>query len=209
MTDSAISSRRRRPASSDVDLVRLWELHTEQASIRHDVEGAMRTMVAEPHVLHVPAATGGRGPAGVHRFYGEMFVGRSPRDADMVLISRTVGADRVVDEMLFSFTHDVAMPWMLPGVPPTGRRVEIPLVAIVTFRDGRIESEHVYWDQASVLAQLGLLSPNGLPVLGAPQARYIVTGLLRPTRSLHWWPSAADDGLVPLLAIQRRSAKCR
>lgn len=168
MTNSRIEA-------AETDVVRLWEVHTEQAFVRRDIDAAMRTMAAEPHVINVPAATGGRGQAGVRAFYADTFIGRLSRDFDLVLISRTVGADRIVDETLFSFTHDVEMPWMLPGVPPTGRRVEIPLVVIATFRDGRIESEHVYWDQASVLVQLGLLSPAELPVIGAPQARYVTT----------------------------------
>ena len=75
-------------------------------------------------------------------------------------ISRTVGADRVVDEMLFCFTHDIEIDWMLPGVAPTGRYVEIPLVAIVRFRGDKLYNEHIYWDQASVLVQIGLLDPT-------------------------------------------------
>ena len=62
---------------------------------------------------------------------------------------------------------------MLPGVPPTNRRVEIPLVAIVRFRDGKLAHEHIYWDQASVLKQIGLLHDSSLPVYGAETAHKI------------------------------------
>jgi carboxymethylenebutenolidase len=86
------------------------------------------------------------------------------------LVSRTATVDRVVDEMTISFTHDVEIPWVLPGVAPTGRRVVVPLVAVVATRDDLIDSEHIYWDQASVLAQVGLLDPTGLPVPGVQQA---------------------------------------
>jgi carboxymethylenebutenolidase len=88
-------------------------------------------------------------------------------------ISRTIGADQIVDEMLFSFTHTSEVDWMLPGVAPTGRRVEVPLVAIVKFVGGKVAHEHIYWDQASVLVQVGLLEPAGLPVAGAETARKV------------------------------------
>ena len=63
---------------------------------------------------------------------------------------------------------------MLPGVAPTGRRVEVPLVAIVRFRDGKLAHEHIYWDQASVLKQIGLLTDESLPVFGAETARKVL-----------------------------------
>ena len=84
-----------------------------------------------------------------------------------------MGADRVVDEMLFSFTHDEQIDWMLPGVPPTGRKVSVPLVAIVNFRGDKLYHEHIYWDQASVLVQIGLLDGAGLPVAGVEAAQKV------------------------------------
>jgi carboxymethylenebutenolidase len=63
------------------------------------------------------------------------------------------------------------MDWMLPGLAPTGKRVEVPLVVIVRFREGKLAHEHIYWDQASVLVQLGLLDAAGLPVAGIESAR--------------------------------------
>jgi carboxymethylenebutenolidase len=89
----------------------------------------------------------------------------------MIPISRTIGNEQVVDEMVFKFAHTIAMDWMLPGIAPTGKRVEVPLVAIVHFREGKLAHEHIYWDQASVLVQLGLLDAGSLPVAGIETAR--------------------------------------
>jgi len=88
----------------------------------------------------------------------------------MTPISRTIGTDRLVDEMVFKFTHTIDMDWMLPGIPPTGKHVEVPLIVVVHFRDGKLAHEHIYWDQASVLAQLGLLDASSLPVAGIESA---------------------------------------
>jgi carboxymethylenebutenolidase len=158
-----------------------WDEHMAQEFVHEDVDATMRTMTADPHVICVPVAAGGRGRTAVRDFYSRHFIGRTPPDLQVEPLSRTVSAERVVDEMLVSFTHDVEMPWILPGIAPTGRRVEIPVVAIVAFRDGKIENEHIYWDQASVLAQIGLLLPAGLPVLAAGQAR----ALLDPATTLN------------------------
>src|SRR5262245_43755413 len=188
-------------------LSEVWEEHTAQEFTHKDVDATMRTMIRNPHVINVPVATGGRGWQGVHDFYVERFIGRVPQDVRLQLISRTVGDERVVDEMLFSFTHDIEMPFMLPGIAPTGRRVEIPLVAIVAFRDGKVASEHIYWDQASVLVQIGLLSSAGLPVV-SDQGRALLdptvhlnTILTRPTKGnaiafsteFCCWPLSKED----------------
>jgi carboxymethylenebutenolidase len=165
------------------DLLRVWEAHTAHEFVTKDVDATMQTMVQEPEVIHVPVATGGRGWANVRNFYAAAFIGHCPQDTRLNLISRTIGAERVVDEMLFSFTHDMEVPWMLPGVAPTGRRVEIPLVAIISIQDGRIASEHIYWDQASVLAQIGLLDETTLPILGAAQPRAL-TDAMQPLNKL-------------------------
>ncbi len=130
-------------------------------------------MTDDPYVVHVPTGTGGRGLEEVATFYATFFVGRTPEDLRFEPVSRTVGADRIVDEMVVSFTHDIEMPWFLPGIAPTGRRVEIPVVLIVGICDGLVDSEHVYWDRASVFAQLGLDGNTALPVLGAEQAEVV------------------------------------
>ena len=109
----------------------------------------------------MPTLTGGVGHDQLKRFYKYHFIGGNPPDTGMTPVSRTVGADQIVDEMIFSFTHTSEIDWMLPGIAPTGRKVEVPLVAIVKFEDGKVAHEHIYWDQASVLVQIGKLDPDG------------------------------------------------
>jgi carboxymethylenebutenolidase len=158
----------------DHDLVALWEAHCRHEFETRDVDATMATMVDQPYVNHIPTMTGGVGHDQLKRFYKYHFIGANPADTTFTPISRTVGADQVVDEMLFAFTHTSEIDWMLPGIPPTGRRVEIPLVAIVRFKDGKVAHEHIYWDQASVLVQIGKLDPKGLPVAGAETARKVL-----------------------------------
>lgn len=174
------------------DLVALWEAHTRYEFETRDVEATMATMVAEPYVNHVPTMTGGVGYDHLKRFYTNHFIGQNPPDTTLTPISRTVGADQIVDEMLFSFTHTHEVDWMLPGVAPTGRRVEIPLVAIVRFEGGKLAHEHIYWDQASVLVQIGLIAPEGLPVAGAETARKVLDKTLPSNRLMSRW-SAQDS----------------
>jgi carboxymethylenebutenolidase len=133
-------------------------------------------MVEDAYVNHVPVMTGGAGKAALREFYSRHFIPSMPPDTLLSPISRTVGEDQLVEEIIFSFTHTQEMPWMLPGVAPTHRRVEVALVAIVRFRDGKLEHEHIYWDQASVLKQVGLLTDPSLPVCGAEAARKVASG---------------------------------
>jgi carboxymethylenebutenolidase len=156
------------------DLVALWEEHCRYEFETRDVDATMATMVAEPYVNHVPTLAGGVGHDQLKRFYKYHFIGNNPPDTELQPVSRTVGADQIVDEMLFKFTHTREIDWMLPGVAPTGRRVEVPLIAIVRFEGGKLAHEHIYWDQASVLVQVGLLDPTGLPVAGAESARKVL-----------------------------------
>ena len=139
-----------------------------------DVDETMLTMVEPAHVNHVPTMTGGTGFEAIRAFYGTHFIPRMPADTKVTPVSRTIGETQIVDEMIFSFTHTVQMDWMLPGVAPTGRRVEVPLVAIIGFKDGKVQHEHIYWDQASVLVQLGMLDAKALPVAGAETARKVL-----------------------------------
>jgi carboxymethylenebutenolidase len=115
--------------------------------------------------------TGGVGKPAVREFYSKYLIPQIPPDLELVPISRTIGTDQLVDEMVATFTHTIQMDWMLPGVAPTGKRVEVPVVAIIRFRDGKLAHEHIYWDQASVLVQVGLLDPGTLPVVGVDSAR--------------------------------------
>jgi carboxymethylenebutenolidase len=160
--------------SVPIDLSRLWEEHTSHEFATRDTEATLATMVDDAYVNHIPVLTGGFGKAALRDFYAQQFIPAMPSDTTLTPVSRTVGENQLVDEMIFSFTHTQEMPWMLPGVAPTNRRVEVPLVAIVRFRDGKLAHEHIYWDQASVLKQIGLLTDDSLPVHGAETARKVL-----------------------------------
>lgn len=179
----------------DYDLVALWDEHCRYEFETRDVDATMATMVDAPYVNHIPTMTGGVGHDELKRFYKYHFIGANPPDTTLTPISRTVGADSVVDEMLFSFTHTSEIDWMLPGVPPTGRKVAVPLVAIAHFRDGKLAHEHIYWDQASVLAQIGLLDAASLPVSGAAQARKVVDKTQPSNELMSSWPTSAGKPL--------------
>ena len=159
---------------SQTDLSHLWQEHTNHEFVTRDTEATLATMVEDAYVNHVPVMTGGFGKSALREFYSRSFIPKMPPDTTLTAVSRTIGQDQLVDEMIFSFTHTQEMPWMLPGVPPTNRRVEIPLVAIVKFREGKLAHEHIYWDQASVLKQIGLLPDSGLPVFGVETARKVI-----------------------------------
>ena len=152
-------------------LVELWDEHIKYEFETRDTEDTLRTMVADAYVNHIPVLTGGVGHQQLREFYSEHFIPKMPTDRESIQISRTVGDNQLVDEMLFKFTHETELDWMLPGVAPTGKRVEVAVVVVVRFRDGKLAHEHIYWDQASVLVQLGLLDPDGLPVAGVESAR--------------------------------------
>ncbi len=180
---------------ADHDLAALWEEHCRSEFETRDVDATMASMVDDPYVNHVPTMTGGVGHEQLKRFYRHHFIGENPEDTRLVPISRTVGADSVVDEVLFCFTHTREIDWMLPGIPPTGRPVEIPLVAIIRFRDGKLVHEHIYWDQASVLVQIGLLDPAGLPVAGAETARKVLDKTLPSNALMRNWASSEGKPL--------------
>jgi carboxymethylenebutenolidase len=163
-----------RAVGPDFDLSVLWDRHLECEFVDRDVESNMQTMVAQPYVNSIPTMTGGVGYDELYNFYKHHFLHVNPGDTRTIPISRTIGADRVVDEMIFCFTHDREIDWMLPGVAPTGNYVEVPLVAIVCFRGVKLYNEHIYWDQASVLVQIGLLPRGGLPVSGIEAAQKLV-----------------------------------
>jgi len=152
----------------------ILDAHVRHEFVDHDVAATMKTMAAEPYVHNVPTLTGGDGHAGVVDFYTHHFVGKMPADTRIERISRTVGSDQVVDELIMYFTHDCPIDYMLPGISPTGRKVALPHVVVMKFKGGKVAHEHIYWDQACVLAQIGLLDPSQLPVTGALQAEALV-----------------------------------
>ena len=161
-------------------LVEIWEQHIGHEFSTRSTQETLDTMVDDAYVNHIPVLTGGVGKAQLEQFYSKHFIPQMPPDTTMQPISRTVGEDQLVDEMVFQFTHTVRMDWMLPGIEPTGKRVEVPLVVIVKFRDGKLAHEHIYWDQASVLVQLGLLDSSKLPVAGIESARKALDPKLPP-----------------------------
>jgi carboxymethylenebutenolidase len=152
------------------DLAATFDAHVQAEFQDLDLDATMATMSADPYVHHVPTITGGNGTAGVRDFYGHHFIGQWPDDTETRPVSRTIGEDQVVDELHITFTHDRVLDIMLPGIEPTGRRISVALVVVVGFEDGKVHHEHIYWDQATVLVQAGLLDPSVLPVVGAEQA---------------------------------------
>ena len=161
-------------ASAQKSLSDRWDEHVKYEFATRDTEDTLETMVADAYVNHVPVLTGGVGHDQLREFYSQRFIPQMPPDTSMTPVSRTIGTDQVVDEMVFEFTHAIKMDWMLPGVAPTGKHVKIPLVVIVHFRDGKLAHEHIYWDQASVLAQLGLIDSATLPVAGVETAEKVL-----------------------------------
>ena len=157
------------------DLGAIFDAHIKAEFVDRDVAETMATMTPEPYLTHVPTLTGGTGRSEVERFYREHFVGHWPDDVQVKSVSRTVGQHQVVDELIVSFTHDREMRVYLPGVAPTGRKVVLPHVVVMGFDEGgRVAHEHIYWDQASLLVQVGLLDPALLPVSGANQAKRLL-----------------------------------
>jgi carboxymethylenebutenolidase len=141
----------------NADIERMWDAHVRGEFETEDLEATLATMVDDAYVVHVPVGTGGRGKDELRRFYGDDFIGSWPKDLEMTVVSRTVGETSLVDELRMVFTHTNRMEWFLPGVAPTGRRIQLDVVAVIGFRDGLLESERIYWDHAAVLRQAGLL----------------------------------------------------
>src|SRR3954453_13825913 len=161
----------------------LWEEHIRHEFQTRSTADTIATMVEDAYVDHVPVLTGGSGKAELAEFYSTHFIPKMPSDLEIIPVSRTVGSDQLVEELVLKFTHSIEMDWMLPGVAPTNRRVEAALLAVVRFRDGKVAHEHIYWDQASVLVQIGLLDPKGLPVMGIESAQKVLDPTI-PANSL-------------------------
>jgi carboxymethylenebutenolidase len=141
------------------------------AELAGDLDQTLATMAPNPHLVNVPTMVGGQGAAGVRAFYANRLVGQFfPPDVKFETVSRTYSEERLVDELIISFTHTNKIDWMLPGVEPTGRFVDVVFVVIVGFENDKVAYEHILWDQANVLVQIGLLDPTGLPVTGAGAA---------------------------------------
>jgi carboxymethylenebutenolidase len=164
-------------------MIALFERHVE-AELAGDLDTTMNTMTDDPHLHNVPTGVGGVGCDGVRAFYRDHLVGKFfPPDVELITVSRTVGHNRLVEEVVIRFTHTMPIDWMLPGILPTGKRVGAAVIVIVEFEDGKIASERIYWDQASVLVQLGLIDPTALPVSGAESVDKVLDPRL-PSRSI-------------------------
>lgn len=161
-------------ASAQQTLSSKWDDHVKYEFATRNTDDTLETMVPDAYVNHVPVMTGGVGHDELREFYSQRFIPQMPSDTSMTPVSRTIGTDRIVDEMVFEFTHTSKMDWMLPGVEPTGKHVRVALVVIVHFRNGKLAHEHIYWDQASVLAQLGLIDASKLPVAGVESAEKVL-----------------------------------
>lgn len=182
-------------SAGSVEVSRLLKVVTVEFMTR-DAEKTMATMVEVPYVNHVPTLTGGIGKKDLYRFYRDYFIPSNPPSMTMKLLSRTIGVDRVVDEMFITFKHTQEIPWLLPGIPPTNKYVEIALVGVVCIRGGKLYHEHIYWDQASVLVQVGLIDPKlipdtfkgkgakRLPVAGKESARKVLDESNEPSNEL-------------------------
>lgn len=155
-------------------LGKVFDEHIKCEFEKRDIEATMKTMIKEPYVHHIPTLTGGIGYSGVYNFYKDELIGKMPDDTKFMRISRTIDKNQVVDELILSFTHDREIEFMLPGIPPTGKYVELPHVVVMKFNEGKIAHEHIYWDQASLLVQIGLLDPKRLPVSGIEQTRMLM-----------------------------------
>ena len=165
---------------TEATLSSAWDQHLASEFAAKSADQALATMTAEPHVNIVPLMIGARGRIELHDFYANHFLPQIPPDMEMVTVSRTVGQQRIVDELIARFTHSIRMDWLLPGIAPTGKRVEVPFVVIVQFEGDKLAHEHLYWDQASVLVQVGLLERT-LPVRGGETAAQV----LNPTQPMN------------------------
>jgi carboxymethylenebutenolidase len=152
----------------------VFDEHVADEFVAKDVAATIATMTAEPFVNHVPTMMGWVGGEAVADFYEKHFIGHWPQDTTITPVSRTVGTDRVVDELIMSFTHDVPMNAFLPGVAPTGRPVRLAVVVVMGFEGHKVAFERIYRDQASLLAQVGLIDDALLQVTGVIQAEKVL-----------------------------------
>jgi carboxymethylenebutenolidase len=144
-------------ALSPHQLEQLWAEHLKGEFETKDVEATLETMVEDAYVNHMPVHTGGRGKEALRAFYRDDFIPSWPDDLQMTPVNRVVGAGQLVDELHLTFTHSKPMPWFLPQVPPTHKKVAVDIVVVVQFRGDKLACERIYWDHAAVLRQVGVL----------------------------------------------------
>jgi carboxymethylenebutenolidase len=152
---------------NEADMVALWDQHTYYEFALKNAGLAVSTMVDDARVMHLPTMSGASGKEQLRRYYADVFIPAIPDGTVQELICRSLGTASIVDEAILVFPHDREIPFLAPGVKPTGRTLEVPFVVVVRFRDQLMESERLYWDQAAVLAQLGLVTAGELPLASA------------------------------------------
>jgi carboxymethylenebutenolidase len=138
-------------------LEQLWSEHLKGEFESKDVEATLATMVEDAYVNHMPVNTGGRGKDALRAFYRDDFIPSWPDDLEMTPVNRVVGDGQLVDELHLTFTHSKPMPWLLPNVLPTGKKIGLDVVVVVQFRGNKLACERIYWDHAAVLRQANLL----------------------------------------------------
>jgi carboxymethylenebutenolidase len=171
----------------------LWNRHLAAEFQSRDASASCGTMTSNATVNHVPVLTGGSGHTQLEHFYATYFIPQMPADLEMIPVARTIGEDRIVDEFVVRCTHSVKMDWFTPGVEPTGRHIEVAMLVVVEFRESKISAERIYWDQASVLVQLGLLDGSSLPVAGIESAQKVLDSSLPSNRLIKRYVS--DEAL--------------
>jgi len=180
----------RRTMGPRYDLSALWDNHCDLEFNVRNADETMKTMMPEPYVNHIPTLTGGYGYQELHRFYKHHFIPRLPEDTRVVPLARTLGPDRIVDEILFCFTHTKEIDFLLPGIAPTGKYVEIPTIAVVEFRGDKLFNEHIYWDQATALKQLGVIDGKGLPIAGIECAKKLAGENVPSNQMMPTWKNS-------------------
>ncbi len=139
------------------DNVKLWEQHIVGEFVEKDVDLSLSTMVEDASVMHMPTRSGGKGKAELKPYYRDMFIPSIPPEWEHTVTNRIVTDNYLVEEATVRLVHTKQMDWFLPGVPPTGKPIEVELVILIRFRDGKMAAERIYWDQAAVLRQIGRL----------------------------------------------------
>lgn len=135
-----------------------WADHLKGEFESKDVEATLDTMVEDAYVNPMPVNTGGRGKDALRRFYRDDFIPSWPEDLEMIAVNRVVGEGQLVDELRLSFTHSKPMPWFLPNLAPTHRKIAVDIVVVAQFHGDKLACERIYWDHANVLRQVGLLN---------------------------------------------------
>jgi len=172
MTTKSVNAAQLSPEQQAME--KAWEEHLASEFRDKSADAAINTMIDRPSVNHVPVMTGGVGRKQLTHFYDRYFIPQMPPDTQIIPVSRTIGQDRLIDEFVIKFTHSLQMDWLLPGVPATNKPVEVATVTVVQFQDGKMASERIYFDQASILVQLGLLDTGKLPIAGVASARKVL-----------------------------------